>query len=147
MENSFRIFDKPIPEKDLEKARRTKAKYIRKFGDDSGREYHLAMTETPVVGKLWNMQSLSLSDATDGEIHRQVGGHRQHPHGLRPLPHIHGAGLRGVFAGLRAGVAGSELHVGQHLRQGHPLPERPLFHGLPLVAEVSPVQQASCGTP
>jgi hypothetical protein len=54
----------PYPEKDLEKARRTKAKYIRKFGDDSGREYHLAMTETPVVGKLWNMQSLSLSDAS-----------------------------------------------------------------------------------
>jgi len=63
MENSFRIFDNPIPEKDLEKARRTRAKYIRKFGDDSGKQYHLAMAETPVVGKLWNMQSLSLSGA------------------------------------------------------------------------------------
>ena len=62
MENSFRIFDNAIPEKDLEKARRAKEKFIRRFGDDSSREYHLAMTETPVVGKLWNMKSLALSD-------------------------------------------------------------------------------------
>ncbi len=68
MGSSFRIFDNVIPAKDLAKAQRAKAKYIRKFGDDSDKEYHLAMTETPVVGALWNMKSLALSDTPSAQF-------------------------------------------------------------------------------
>ena len=68
MENSFRIFNNVIPQNEIDKAERAKAKFIRKFGDDSGREYHLTMTPTPVVGRLWNMSSLSLSDRPEAEF-------------------------------------------------------------------------------
>ena len=64
METSFRIFDNAISAKDLKKAERTRAKYVRKFGDDSKTVYHLALEDTPVVGPLWNMKSLALAPET-----------------------------------------------------------------------------------
>ena len=68
MGEAFRIFNNPIPEKDLKKAEKNKDKYIRKFGDDSEMPYHLALEDTPVVWSLWNMQSLALSNEPTAEF-------------------------------------------------------------------------------
>jgi hypothetical protein len=68
MDSSFRIFQNSIPENVLRKAERTREKYRRKFGDDSEKEYHLSMAETPVIGPLWGVRSLTLSDATDTDF-------------------------------------------------------------------------------
>lgn len=68
MDSSFRIFENDIPDRVLHKAERAKQKFIRKFGDDSGREYHLAMEETPVIGPLWGVRSLKLSAAPDTDF-------------------------------------------------------------------------------
>ena len=39
------IFDNPIDEKTVQKADKSKQKFVKKFGDDSKKEYHLALTD------------------------------------------------------------------------------------------------------
>ncbi len=50
MDRSKLIFGNPIPNKDQRKAERSKAKYIRRFGDDSKVIYPAKLAENPTLG-------------------------------------------------------------------------------------------------
>ena len=50
MDRSNRIFGNPISAKDQKKAERSKAKFIRKFGDDSKVIYPVRLAENPCLG-------------------------------------------------------------------------------------------------
>ena len=85
----------------------------------------------------------------DGQARSRAAGQRrdrrQHPHGLRPLPHLHGHGLLRPGPGLRAGLAGSQLLRGHDLHRHHQRPEQALLDGLPPEPEIQAVQQALLG--
>ena len=55
------IFGNPIDAKTLKKAEKNKAKYIKKFGDDSAKEYHLSSTPVEPLKEM-GIQNLVLSD-------------------------------------------------------------------------------------
>ena len=61
MERSKVIFVNAIAEKDYQKACRGKAKYQKKFGDDSGTEYYFAAAENPVLAPI-GVKNLVLTD-------------------------------------------------------------------------------------
>lgn len=66
MEDRSRIiFGNEMPEEVYEKAVSSKERFIRKYGDDSERVYHLSAAIAPAIGKLWGVKSLSLSDENE----------------------------------------------------------------------------------
>ncbi len=56
------IFGNEIPEKTVKKANKGKEKYIKKFGDDSNKEYHLSLVDIPTLDFI-GAKNLVLSDA------------------------------------------------------------------------------------
>ena len=55
------IFGNPIDKKTIKKANKSKAKYIKKFGDDSSKEYHLGLEDIPTLDFI-GAKNLVLSD-------------------------------------------------------------------------------------
>src|SRR5574344_2547433 len=55
------IFGNPIDSKTIRKGKRSKAKFLKKFGDDSAKEYHLTAESVPCL-KGMGVQNLVLSD-------------------------------------------------------------------------------------
>ena len=55
------IFGNEIPEKTVKKANKGKEKYIKKFGDDSNKEYHLSLVDIPTLDFI-GAKNLVLSD-------------------------------------------------------------------------------------
>ena len=52
MDKSSSIFGNPMPQKVIRKAEKTQRGSIRKFGDDRGKPYHLALSGNPVLSDL-----------------------------------------------------------------------------------------------
>ncbi|MBR6377497.1 MAG: hypothetical protein IKS05_07020 [Oscillospiraceae bacterium] len=52
LEKSREIFGNLMPAKDVKKAEKTRAKFLRKYGDDSGADYRFALRENPVLSEL-----------------------------------------------------------------------------------------------
>ena len=67
MERSKVIFGNAIAEKDYQKACRGKAKYQKKFGDDSGTDYYFATKENPVLAPI-GVKNLVLTDQPGLEL-------------------------------------------------------------------------------
>ena len=61
MDRSSVIFGNPMPERVIKKARKNKAKYVKKHGDDSQKEHHLALSPIPTLSHL-DVENLVLSD-------------------------------------------------------------------------------------
>lgn len=61
IDKSSVIFGNPIDKKTIKKANKTKAKYVKKFGDDSKKEYHLAPKEIPSLKEM-GVENLVLSE-------------------------------------------------------------------------------------
>lgn len=61
VDRSARIFGNAVAEKDYAAACRSKAKFVRKFGDDSDAVYHLAVDVPPVVGERLGVRRLGLA--------------------------------------------------------------------------------------
>lgn len=61
MDKSKVIFSNEIPEKVYRKAVKSKEKFIRRFGDDSGTKYHLSAEPAPAIGEILGVQNLKLS--------------------------------------------------------------------------------------
>ncbi len=55
------VFENAISRKAYRKAVKTKAKFIKKFGDDTNNVYHLAAEEAPVVGKAFGVKNIVIS--------------------------------------------------------------------------------------
>ncbi len=61
MDRSRFIFGNEISAKAYKKAVRNKAKFIRKYGDDTDKIYHLSVKDAPSVGKMLGVKQLVLS--------------------------------------------------------------------------------------
>ncbi|MCR5348252.1 MAG: hypothetical protein K6E59_01425 [Bacilli bacterium] len=61
MDKSSAIFGNPIPEKTLRKADKAKAKFVKKYGDDSKKEYHLALRPIAPLQEM-GVENLVLSE-------------------------------------------------------------------------------------
>ena len=61
MDRSSVIFGNKIPEKTLKKAEKSRAKYVKKHGDDSGKTYHLGLSPIPTLSHL-GVENLVLSE-------------------------------------------------------------------------------------
>ncbi len=65
MERSKVIFGNEMSEKAYRKAVSTKNKFIRKYGDDSGKIYHLSASPAPAIGDILGVEQLKISDTQD----------------------------------------------------------------------------------
>ncbi|MBR6958399.1 MAG: hypothetical protein IKH73_08140 [Erysipelotrichaceae bacterium] len=61
MDKSSIIFGNKIDDKTISKANKSKAKFIKKFGDDSNKEYHLGMQPISQINEI-KMQNLVFAD-------------------------------------------------------------------------------------
>lgn len=59
LEKSREIFGNPMSEKDVKKAEKTKEKFLKKYGDDSGRNYRFALRDNPVLEELGTKELVS----------------------------------------------------------------------------------------
>ena len=59
LEKSREIFGNPMSEKDVKKAEKTQNKFLKKYGDDSGRDYRFALRDNPVLGELGTRELVS----------------------------------------------------------------------------------------
>lgn len=62
MDRAKFIFSNEISGKAYRKAVKNKAKYMRKFGDDSDRDYHLSCVPAPAIGEQLGVKNIVLSD-------------------------------------------------------------------------------------
>ncbi|MBQ3301842.1 MAG: hypothetical protein IJH04_06855 [Eggerthellaceae bacterium] len=58
VDRSVAIFGNDIDVKTYTKACRTKAGYVKKYGDDAGKPFHLRACETPVIGEILGVRQL-----------------------------------------------------------------------------------------
>lgn len=61
------IFGNRIPDGAVRKAERSKAKFIRKFGDDSSVDYKAVIEENPVIGPSLGVKNVVMKDKEGGE--------------------------------------------------------------------------------
>lgn len=100
-ERSKQIFGNNIASGAYRKAVRSKQKFIRKFGDDSTKNYPTSIKANPYIGP-----ELGVSDIRVGEEGSSgfSYGERNHcwkyPYGIWPLPHFYGNRFRGACVGL-----------------------------------------------
>ena len=62
MDCSKFIFENAISRKAYNKALKTKAKFVKKFGDDTNAVYHLSFVEAPVIGEAFGVRNIVISD-------------------------------------------------------------------------------------
>lgn len=62
MDKTRVIYDNTIDAKTVKKAERSKAKFIKKFGDDTEKKYYLKETENSVLGKVFDLSNLELAE-------------------------------------------------------------------------------------
>ena len=65
MDRSKTIFENEIPVKAFKKAERTKKKYVKKFGDDSKKQYHLAVEDNKTLGPFLGVKNLVSSTKSE----------------------------------------------------------------------------------
>ena len=65
MDRSGFIFENEISAGAYRRAVKNKAKYIRKYGDDSGRIYHLSERSAPAIGKPLGVKNIVISDKSE----------------------------------------------------------------------------------
>lgn len=80
MERSKTIFGNEISAKDYRKAEKSKQKYIKKFGDDSARDYPVHLEENPYIGKSLGVQNVLVGDLKQN-AHFDI---EKHPDGTLP---------------------------------------------------------------
>lgn len=61
MDRSKFIFENEISQRAYRKAVRNKAKFMRKYGDDADREFHLACLPAPAIGDLLGVRNIQLA--------------------------------------------------------------------------------------
>ncbi len=62
MDRSKFIFENEISKKAYRKAIKNKAKYMRKYGDDGDKTFHLSCCPAPVIGDMLGVKNISLSN-------------------------------------------------------------------------------------
>ena len=74
MDRSKRIFDNPIPDRDYRKAVRSKAKYARRFGDDSGADYPVKLVKNPCLYEPLGVSDIRVAEGEgDDSFDREKG--------------------------------------------------------------------------
>ena len=106
------IFGNEISARAYRKAVAGKQKYIKKFGDDSKADYPVKLTANATLGEMLGVRDIRVAEGegeTDFDLEKGVIHRRQHPHGLRSLPHLYCDGVGSTRAGLQALLDGSQL--------------------------------------
>ena len=67
MDRSKRIFDNPISERDYKKALRSKAKYARRFGDDSKADYPVKLRPNACLFEPLGVSDIRVAEGTGDE--------------------------------------------------------------------------------
>ena len=62
MEKSKKVFGNELPLSVYHKAVRNKEKFMRKYGDDSDKIYHLDTVPAPAIGNLLGVKNIIISD-------------------------------------------------------------------------------------
>ncbi|MCR4936352.1 MAG: hypothetical protein K5990_07710 [Oscillospiraceae bacterium] len=62
-----RIFGNEISPRDYRRALASKAKYVRRFGDDSARDYPVKLRRNPTLYAPWGVLDLRVNEGTDGD--------------------------------------------------------------------------------
>ena len=65
MDRTSVIFGNKMPQSVIRKAEKSKRGFIKKFGDDSGADYHFTAKENSVIGKSLGVHELCLSEKDD----------------------------------------------------------------------------------
>jgi len=66
MERWKAIFSNPVSPRTIRKAERTKQKYIKKFGDDSGSCYGYQLEANPILGPLFGVKTVKVAEGGPG---------------------------------------------------------------------------------
>ena len=66
MEKSKVIFNNVQPDSVYRKAVKSKAKYAKKFGDDSGKDYSARVVENEYIGDILGVKNIAVGDIEDG---------------------------------------------------------------------------------
>ena len=62
-----RIFGNEISARDYRRALASRAKYVRRFGDDSDRDYPVKLRRNPTLYAPWGVLDLRVNEGTDGD--------------------------------------------------------------------------------
>ena len=68
MDKAKLIFKNEISKKDYRKAVNSKQRYVKKFGDDSGKSFHFKETENSVITPALDVKVLELADTDTAEF-------------------------------------------------------------------------------
>ena len=66
MDKSSVIYGNPMPKKVVKKAEKSKAKYIKKYGDDSKKEYRIAFQDIPTLDYI-NAKNIVFTDKKESD--------------------------------------------------------------------------------
>ena len=76
LEKSREIFGNPMSAKDVAKAEKTRQKFVKKYGDDSGMNYQFGLADNPVLAELGTKELVFGEGAAFGEKTLLVGNIR-----------------------------------------------------------------------
>ena len=96
-ERSKQIFGNDIAPGAYKKAVRSKQKFIRKFGDDSTKNYPTSIKANPYIGPELGVSDIRVSC---GLSYGERNHRRKYPYGIWSLPHLHGDRIRSTCAGV-----------------------------------------------
>ena len=71
MERSKKIFGNKMSKAEYAKAVRNKLSLARRYGDDTGKIYHLKPADAPVITEMWGARQLVLSDTPECEFDKK----------------------------------------------------------------------------
>lgn len=108
------IFGNKMPDKVYKKAVKSKKKYMKKFGDDSRKNYEVSVEKNRYIGDSLGVYNILVGNPAEN-AHYDVNAHaekvhltqkrdhcRKYPYGIRTLPHFDGDGVCGEGDGLYA---------------------------------------------
>ncbi|MDO4537907.1 MAG: hypothetical protein Q4B54_07080 [Coriobacteriales bacterium] len=101
-DRAHNVFGNPIDERTYRKALASKEKFQKKFGDDSGAQYHLAACELPVIGDALGVRNLVLAPQGPAlDFAADAAAQALPPHTSRTVPEAQGQPV--VVGNIRMG--------------------------------------------
>ena len=123
------IFGNKMPDKVYKKAVKSKKKYMKKFGDDSRKNYEVAVEKNRYIEipweftifwwEIWQRMHIMMSMRMRKKVHlhRKRDHCRKYPYGIWTLPHFHGDGVCGEGDGLYVLLDGLKFLWGDDLHK------------------------------
>ena len=113
------IFGNKMPDKVYKKAVKSKKKYMKKFGDDSRKNYEVAVEKNRYIGDSLGVYNILVGNPAEN-VHYDVNAHAEKgtfDTEKGTLPHFHGDGVCGEGDGLYALLDGLKFLWGDDLHK------------------------------